>query len=576
MRLLKRLAAAIAVVVTLFSGTGVDAQRGAPRRLPGANSPTNDPEGASAVAKVAKDFKGTRDLAGAAEALVEAAGPKFKYDYGFDVQSPLYRGLTGVTSLNDLFAQRLLICYEFVHYVAYLAGTQRVTASGAPRIVGSDDTVWDPTKFVPYNGGDIPRGKVIIFKGIAFNNGAGFYHVGVSLGHGLVAHNSSAGNVQISRFADVDSVGYKRVYIGDYPWAKNGDPPQTNPPPTTPAAEATTTAENKAVNGAPPATPQSDPPSATGATPAGAPPAPNNPTAPDDPAGTRPSTGLRDALDAAPGGMRLADNASCCGDPLGKRVPASTAAPRPQYQLLITAGGIDRSINYSADEQDKNYALRLPRIVIDAAAATTAWLWRGTVVHAATSQTSPEAVSVSLIATGRSSGDALRVAIISPSGYQGRLLASDAMMVEATSSSASVPQEESRPGIDVSALQAFCAQFVKLPPAAGTVYRVASDAVQAKYLPLRKLLRAADTLKEAGRLHPDSEAGGYLSFIKQYALWTKLEGWDAKGFESHVLEKGREAATATGRSWTRDLEAAVRKSVPGRWADVQAVIASAR
>ena len=59
--------------------------------------PTNRPDQRDVVKDVAGKFKGTHDIAGAAEALINAAGSQFTYNYG-DVTSPAQRDFASMRS----------------------------------------------------------------------------------------------------------------------------------------------------------------------------------------------------------------------------------------------------------------------------------------------------------------------------------------------------------------------------------------------------------------------------------------------------------------------------------------------
>ena len=224
---------------------------------------TNLPDQTAAVKAVAEKYKGSHDLAGAAEALVAAAGDQFVYSYG-DASDPKRMPFDAARSFAQFFGQRLMICYEFVHYVAFLASNQRDrdgsplfgAAAGSAYDTRATETVWDGKS-------EIPRGKIIVFQAYGFNNLSGYYHIGISLGGGKIAHNSSSGNVQISDLSDVTSVLYSQVLIADYNFANNGEGAATPPtPPVMPALTEGSTPQS--VKETPPVAPA--PPPVEGAT----------------------------------------------------------------------------------------------------------------------------------------------------------------------------------------------------------------------------------------------------------------------------------------------------------------------
>ncbi len=130
-----------------------------------------------------------------------------------------------------------------------------------------------------------------------------------------------------------------------------------------------------------------------------------------------------------------------------------------------------------------------------------------------------------------------------------------------------------RPGTTTTAIGAFCVEFEKAPPAPGQIYRLAPPAIQERYAPVRDVLRAADDV--ADTLQPNSDPATYLNSIRQYAVWTRVEGWDRDAFGEHLLERTKKNAANAGVDWTAAMEKAVSAAVPGRWRDVQAVLRAA-
>jgi hypothetical protein len=81
--------------------------------------------------------------------------------------------------------------------------------------------------------------------------------------------------------------------------------------------------------------------------------------------------------------------------------------------------------------------------------------------------------------------------------------------------------------------------YAKEPPDPDELFRVAPPEVQEQYKPIRAVIRAGRELAEAGKFSPDSEPKAYVESIRQYALWTKLEGWDQQKFADHFVERRR-------------------------------------
>ena len=523
------------------------------------------------VQQIATKYKDTGDIAGAAEELVNRAGKQFSYeDTPEQGAADSNVGLVNVTPRNILDRRRM-ICYEFIHYAAYLAGPQRVMGSGTVRIgatdggvirlgfTSGDKTRWDGTS-------DIPRGKLIIWvhPGEDANNSSGYYHIGVSLGNGKVAHLTSLSpNAQIANYADVASNGGYETYIADYNWSQTGMPA---------ALENATTPGTPGTGGTP------SPPS-TPSTPS--PPSPPPTPAPGGTGGGSSGTDRRTSinvlpsgsellarnLDAAVPGLRLADQRSCCGDPLGHLLGIPAANTTSKFQLFVTGGRINRAVNFAQSGRDD--AL-LPPVVFAGLSRVSWWATAAATLQALRR---PQRPAVELVATGASTGDAFLLRVAGESGYRGQLMAADGLVLEATTRTAPSPRAAST--TDVSSVPAFCAEFEKSPPPPGTVYRVASPQTQERLKPMRQLFRAADQLAAAGKLHPDSNPQGYLNFVKQYSMWTRLEGWNQREFLDSFIEKTKESMAAAGRPWSSDAEAQLRKAAPGRWADIQAVIETA-
>jgi hypothetical protein len=63
--------------------------------------------------------------------------------------------------------------------------------------------------------------------------------------------------------------------------------------------------------------------------------------------------------------------------------------------------------------------------------------------------------------------------------------------------------------------------------------------------------------------------------MKQWSVWARLEKWDLASFERHFVEHTRKNAESKKVSWTKEIEAKVRKLVPNRWRDLTAVWAEA-
>jgi hypothetical protein len=176
---------------------------------------------------------------------------------------------------------------------------------------------------------------------------------------------------------------------------------------------------------------------------------------------------------------------------------------------------------------------------------------------------------LSIVATGASTGDVFKVSVVNGKGQAVRVAAPDGLVLEPVETKAAV----SAPG--ASSIEGYCVDFMKPPPAPGTQYRVAPAAVQKKYAPVRNVLKAARKIAQDGLLHPDSDPKSYLQFVKQYAVWTKIENWTPEKFADAFLDRTKKNFAALKRNWTKEVEQAVRSVIPGRWRDIQAVLQQA-
>lgn len=162
------------------------------------------------MAKVAARFKGTYDLAGAAVAVSQADTRIYWTNYGtFDP-----------TSLEDLFETTLgMNCYGFVHFAAFLAGRQPVSASGRPLVSGACGTVFTQHSYVHWDGEWLDRGKLVIGIAPVMNNFSGYYHIGISLGGWRMISLGGDHNLYIDSITNVFGILYKDIRMADYNWA---------------------------------------------------------------------------------------------------------------------------------------------------------------------------------------------------------------------------------------------------------------------------------------------------------------------------------------------------------------------
>jgi hypothetical protein len=208
----------------------------------------------------------------------------------------------------------------------------------------------------------------------------------------------------------------------------------------------------------------------------------------------------------------------------------------------------------------------------------------GAVVHVVprelrgeTSASAADDAAVSFISNGSSTGVAFDVQVTDRTGRRRRVAVPEGVVLEPLTTAPQPPASRPRDVSGAAAQQigAFCLEFAKLPPAAGMLYKVADQATQERFRPLRSVLTAARSMATRGLLHPDSNPASYFDSIKQYALWAKRENWDAKKFAEAFVDRTKKNAVALKRNWTKEMESAVTAAAPGRWRDVSAILAEA-
>ena len=188
----------------------------------------------------------------------------------------------------------------------------------------------------------------------------------------------------------------------------------------------------------------------------------------------------------------------------------------------------------------------------------------------------PGAVTASIVATGGSTGQAFELQVRNPTGTPVTIDEPDGLVLQPLKQLAKTASQKLAGDLQSQALSGYCLDFAKLPPSAGTLFKVADQAIQQQYAPMKNILQAARKLTEAGRLHPDSDPTAYGDAIRQWAIWSRVEKWDAKGFEQHFVERTRRnIETSTNQKWTKAIEQKVRELVPNRWNDITAVWAEA-
>lgn len=188
-------------------------------------------------------------------------------------------------------------------------------------------------------------------------------------------------------------------------------------------------------------------------------------------------------------------------------------------------------------------------------------------------------VRMLLTSLGTSTGEAFQAAIVNdgdkPILIDGMRLVVEPLKRDAARRARSAIQKFQARKPTTVKMTGYCLEFLRPPPMAGTLFRVVPRRQQQQFDPMRRILEAGQRLRRAGRLTPDSEPTGYYHAIRQWAIWTTEQGFSEGSFTDAFVEHTKKAATASGRAWSSTMEQTLRKAAPGRWRDIQQVLAEA-
>lgn len=190
-------------------------------------------------------------------------------------------------------------------------------------------------------------------------------------------------------------------------------------------------------------------------------------------------------------------------------------------------------------------------------------------------------VETYILATGGSTGPVGRMFAINRSGVPIRLPRS-VMVVEPVAITPDIQarvtdllQRYIAAGGSPVTLDMYCLERLRLPPAGGTLLRIVAEADAAPFRRFSGILDAVDRVRDGIGLHPDSDPIEYFHAIRQWALWSAQEEFDADGFAEAFVETTRQTLEAGGQDWTAEVEQAVRGLIPNRWTDVRSVLREA-
>jgi hypothetical protein len=251
------------------------------------------------------------------------------------------------------------------------------------------------------------------------------------------------------------------------------------------------------------------------------------------------------------------------GDPRGPRT--LWTALRGGFEALKSFG---RPAAASALQQDLRLALAAPR----GGEFTIARQGGG-------SQKSRSPIQTVLTSLGGSTGEALQIQVLNPAGgpikLGGNGLVVEPIRREAQQKVQKVIAQFAAKNPITAKVNGYCLEFLRQPPGAGTMFRMASPELQKRFAPMRRVLQAAQRMEKLGLMKPDSDPTEYYHSIKQWALWAKTEKFDVRRFGDAFVEHAKKNLKAAGRQWTGQIEDVIRGVVPHRWEQITQVLTMA-
>ncbi|MGD8330002.1 MAG: hypothetical protein PVJ49_11255 [Acidobacteriota bacterium] len=124
-------------------------------------------------------------------------------------------------------------------------------------------------------------------------------------------------------------------------------------------------------------------------------------------------------------------------------------------------------------------------------------------------------------------------------------------------------------------LDAYCLEFLRLPPVADQMFQLAPKGLQEQFAPVRKVLDAAQQLNDLGLLPPDSDPTAYFQSITQWSVWAHQEGFDEEAFTDNFIEHTRKQVEAAGNQWTSQFDEVLRGVAPERWENITRILEAA-
>ena len=185
-------------------------------------------------------------------------------------------------------------------------------------------------------------------------------------------------------------------------------------------------------------------------------------------------------------------------------------------------------------------------------------------------------MAFSLAASGNLGKGALEFRVVDPAGRVKNIGIPEGVVLEPLKPGSAKPVGGAAGHVMSQQLTAYCLEMAKLPPEPNQPYRIAPPAIQDRFKSLKPVLEAGSKLAASGQFHPDSEPNAYTDFIRQNALWAKMEGWGEQKFTEVFIERTKKNAEHMKMNWTKEMEQALRSAAPGRWGDISMVLEEAQ
>lgn len=192
-------------------------------------------------------------------------------------------------------------------------------------------------------------------------------------------------------------------------------------------------------------------------------------------------------------------------------------------------------------------------------------------------------VTIVFRSLGRSSGDAIEMTVFNRGSAPVRL-GGDGIVLEPV---ANVTRQQlegemkalASAGRATATLKGYCLEFRKQPPTEGVVFRLGSQALQKRYAQVTSIFEASRRLRAGGRLTvppgDPSSAADFFDAVRQWAIWTRQERFDERGYTRAFVQHARKNVEASGTAWTDRYEKAFAGLAPGRWQAIQTVLREA-